>query len=207
MDDFLVKPIQAANLWAAMDRVVAARGPAAPPEPGLLDPHLLLAACGGDAVILEKICKAFRARLPDHVAAVQDALGEQDSLRLREAAHKLCGMVSAFSSVAGGLASDIEDLAAQGRLEDARPLAAKLHEMAGALMQDVDGLSIENLGRTQARRRLQTNERFCETTVDPATELVERWPVRIPVRELLWFRDVGWYAAGARFAYSCSCPR
>src|SRR6202040_3030941 len=83
MDDFLAKPIQAADLWAAIDRVAGARPivqPADQPGPGLLDARVLLAACGGDAVILEKICQAFRARLPDHLMAVQDALRERDTV-------------------------------------------------------------------------------------------------------------------------------
>ena len=42
-------------------------------------------ACGGDAVILERICQTFRASLPDHLAAVQGALWEGDAPRLREA--------------------------------------------------------------------------------------------------------------------------
>ena len=130
MDDFLAKPIQAADLWAAIDRVVGARPPADRPGPGLLDPRVLLAACGGDAAILEKICQAFRARLPDHLTAVQDALRERDAPRLREAAHKLCGMVAAFSTVAGGVASDLEDHAARGQLEEARPLVEQLEAMA-----------------------------------------------------------------------------
>ena len=71
MDEFLTKPIRAADLWAAIDRVAAARPPA---DRVLLDPRVLLAACGEDAVILEKICGALRAGLPDHVAAVEDAL-------------------------------------------------------------------------------------------------------------------------------------
>src|SRR5205085_4679109 len=112
-DDFLAKPIQAADLWAAIDRVVAACPPVGRPGPGLLDPRVLLAACGGDAAILEKICQAFRAGLPDHVTAIQDALQERDTVRLRQAAHKLCGMVAAFSTVAGGVASDLEDHAVQ----------------------------------------------------------------------------------------------
>jgi two-component system, sensor histidine kinase and response regulator len=158
MDDFLAKPIQAANLWVAIDRVVDAhRTPHAPREAilsrsvrptvgeRLLDPRVLLAACGGDAVILEKICQAFRARLPDHVTAVQEALRERDSLRLREAAHKLCGMVAAFSTVAGGVASDLEDHAAQGQLEEARPLVGQLETMADELVRLAGGVSLETL--------------------------------------------------------------
>ena len=145
MDDFLAKPIQADDLWAAIDRVGAARPPAGRPEPGLIDPRVLLAACGGDAVILEKICQALRDRLPDHVAAVRDALREQDAGRLRESAHKLCGMVAAFSTVAGEKASELEDEAAGGRLEEARPLVDQLESMAQELMRAVEGLSLETL--------------------------------------------------------------
>ena len=146
MDDFLAKPVRAADLWAAIDRVVASP-PAAQREleSGLLDPRVLRAACGGDAAILEKICQAFRARLPDHLAAVQDALREQDAPRLREAAHKLCGMLAAFSTVAGGVASDLEDHAARGQLEEARPLVEQLETMAQELMRLAGGLSLETL--------------------------------------------------------------
>src|SRR5439155_19772514 len=98
MDDFLAKPIRAADLWAAIDRVADACPPADRPGLGLLAPSVLLAACGGDAGILAKICKAFRAGLPDPLTSVQDALRERDTARLREAAHKLGGMVAAFST-------------------------------------------------------------------------------------------------------------
>ena len=106
---------------------------------------MLLAACGGDAGILEKMCQAFRARLPDHLAAVRRRPARADAPRLREAAHKLCGMLAAFSTVAGGVASDLEDHAAQGRLEEARPLVEQLEAMAQELMRLAGGLSLETL--------------------------------------------------------------
>src|SRR5438270_13915851 len=128
-----------------MDQAVGVRPPASQPGPGLLDPQVLLAACGGDPIILERICQAFRACLPDHLKAVQDALRDRDAPRLREAAHKLAGMVAAFSSVAGGVASDLEDLAAQGQLEEAHPLVARLEPMADELTRLVGGLSLDAL--------------------------------------------------------------
>ena len=106
---------------------------------------MLWDVCGGDGGILEKLCAAFRARLPDHLRAVQDALRERDTLWLREAAHKLCGMVAAFSTVAGGVASELEDYAAQNQLEEARPLVGQLETMAQELLRAVDGLSLETL--------------------------------------------------------------
>jgi CheY-like chemotaxis protein len=151
MDDFLAKPIQAADLWGAIDRVLSTHPPVDRPGPGLLDPRVLLAACGGDAAVLEKICQAFQARLPDHLMAVQDAVRGRDTPRLREAAHKLSGMVAAFSTLAGGVASELEDHAAQGQLEEAQPLVAQLVTMAGELMRLVGTLSLDAL-RGQAER-------------------------------------------------------
>jgi CheY-like chemotaxis protein len=148
MDDFLAKPIQAADLWAAIERV-APTGPSAGPLPGLLAPRMILAACGADAAILEKIGQAFRERLPDQLAAVQEAWSQRSAPQLREAAHKLCGMVVAFSTVAGEVASELEDRAAQGQVEAAGPLVEQLELMARQLMRLVDGLTLDVL-REQA---------------------------------------------------------
>jgi PAS domain S-box-containing protein len=147
MDDFLAKPIEAATLWAAIDRVVDAHVRADQSGPGLLDPGVLLAACGGDPAILERICHAFRSHLPDYLAAVQQALRERDAPRLCEAAHKLSGMVAAFSTVAGGVASDLEDHAARSRLDEARPLVEKLETMTQELMRLAKSVSLETLRR------------------------------------------------------------
>ena len=165
MDDFLAKPVQAADLWAAMDRVVRKdEGGRMKDEKeknrasdssfilhpssfgeGLLDQQVLLAACGGDAVILKKISQAFLARLPEQMKSVQGGLRDHDAARLREAAHKLAGMVAAFSTKAGGVASELEDQAAQGQLEEAESLVGQLEAMAPELIRLVDGLSLDVL--------------------------------------------------------------
>src|SRR5262249_51114452 len=113
----------------------------------LLDPRALLAACGGDAAILDTISRAFRARLPEQVAAVRQALRDGDAPRLREAAHKLAGMIAAFSTAAGGVASDLEDQAERGRLDEAPALVARLEGMAQELLRLAGGLSLESLRR------------------------------------------------------------
>ena len=76
------------------------------------------------------MCQAFQTYVPARLAAVPMPCGT-GTPRLREAAHKLCGLLSAFSTVAGDVASDLEDHAAQGQLDEARPLVERLEAMAG----------------------------------------------------------------------------
>jgi hypothetical protein len=70
---------------------------------------------------------------------------------LRQAAHKFCALLFAFSTVAGNVASDLEDRAAQRQLEEARPLVERLETMTPALLRLAGGLSLETL-RQQAGR-------------------------------------------------------
>jgi two-component system sensor histidine kinase/response regulator len=153
MDGFLAKPIHAATLWDAIDRIVitntqastATESSVAGVESQLLDACVLLAACGSDGAILSNLCKTFHARLPDHLKAIQDAMRDRDAPRLREAAHKLCGMIGAFSSVAGAMASNLEDFAAEGRLDETKPLIEQLETMSHELIRRVSNLSVETL--------------------------------------------------------------
>ena len=150
MDDFLTKPIPPAELLAAIDRLAPAPGVSRPVqpaagEPRLLDPVAVLTACGDDEEALRRMCQAFQTYVPDRLAEVGDALRGKDAPRLREAAHKLCGLLSAFSTAAGDVASDLEDQAAQGRLEEARPLVEQLEAMAQELLTLASGLSLETL--------------------------------------------------------------
>ena len=129
MDEFLAKPAPVADLWAAIDRVVKHKPPILPSEstltePSLLDPHVLLAACGADAFILAKICQALQFYLPDQIANLEGAVRDRDAWQLREAAHQLAGILATFSTEAAALTSDLEDRSASGRLDECRPLVA-----------------------------------------------------------------------------------
>jgi CheY-like chemotaxis protein len=146
MDDFLTKPIQMDGLWTVVDRVLDSRSAPRDGSPWhLIDPRVLLAACGGDASILRMIIDTLQARLPEHLAAIQEAYLSQDAPRLREAAHKLCGMISAFSTAAGTVASELEDQAARGQLQEAAPLMEQLNTIGRELALAVVDLSIEGL--------------------------------------------------------------
>ncbi len=151
MDDFLTKPVAAAALFAAIERLVSASGAARPASvdneapKALLDPVAVRTACGGDAEGLRMMCQDFQTYAPAQLADVGDALRERDAPRLCQAAHKFCPLLFAFSTVAGNVASDLEDHAAQGRLEEAQPLVAQLETMTQELLRLADGLSLETL--------------------------------------------------------------
>ena len=151
MDDFLAKPIQAAVLWEVI-HTVTGRAKGSAPDSGapvatarLIDPHVLLAACDEDPAILKSICDSFRAQMPGHLADVIQAARNGDVHSLRMAAHKLLGMVAAFSSRARDLVSEIEDLAAQGQFDEAKALIDPLSGMMQGLERVLDNVTIEGL--------------------------------------------------------------
>jgi two-component system, sensor histidine kinase and response regulator len=145
MDDYLTKPFTAAQLCAAIDRVVGRRPDRKTDKLDPIDPQVLLASCGADAAMLQKMCRSLELRVPEHLAALRAALHSHDAPRLREAAHKFCGLLSAFSTVAGNHAADLEDAAASAQLDRAQPIVAQLETIAGELLERVQGLSIESL--------------------------------------------------------------
>ena len=149
MDDFQTKPIRPADLLAAIDRVLRTHTSRHSHRRDVLDAPVLLAACGGDPTLLRRMCQTLTTRVPEHLAALREALGDQDAPRLREAAHKCCGMLSEFSTVAGDIAGSLEELAAGTQLDKAAPILEQLETMASELVKQIDGITVGAL-RLQA---------------------------------------------------------
>src|SRR5262249_28682300 len=70
MDDFLTKPVAAAALFAAIDRLVSGHEVSGPPQTdagpsrNLLDPLAVLAVSGDDAEGLRSMCQDFQTYAP-----------------------------------------------------------------------------------------------------------------------------------------------
>jgi PAS domain S-box-containing protein len=160
MDDYLAKPVRAGELFAAIDRVVSGAGVLQPAESdagvpgGLLDPPTLLAACDGDAELLRKMCRHFQTFAPGSLAEVSEALRDWNPLRLREAAHKLGGMVSSFSATAAEAVALLGQLASQGKIEEATRAHSQLTEIVERLLSVCDTLSVEQLRRNEKPGRV-----------------------------------------------------
>src|SRR5260370_14785780 len=151
MDDFQTKPIRPADLLAAIDRVLRTHSSRQSRRRDLLDAPVLLAACGGDPTLLRKMCQTLTARVPEQLAALRDALRDRDSPRLREPAHKCCGMLSEFSAAAGDLAANLAERACGTKLNQAGPIREQLETIAHELVKQIDGMTVEAL-RHQAER-------------------------------------------------------
>jgi PAS domain S-box-containing protein len=162
MDDYLAKPVRAAELFAAIDRVVGSEEGSRMKDEGnvsaldsslipypsslpLLEPAALLAACDADDELLRKLCRHFHTFVPDRLAEVSEALHGRNSTRLREATHKLGGLVSTFSATAAEAAAVVGRLGDQGKIEEALQAHARLTENLGKLNALLDTLSVEKL--------------------------------------------------------------
>jgi CheY-like chemotaxis protein len=165
MDDYLAKPVRAAELFAAIDRVVAGKGDPRPVASGagvpakLIDSAALLAACDGDAELLRKMCRHFQTFVPDRLAEVSEALRSRNTPRLGEAVHKLGGMVSSFSAPAAEATALIGRLGSEGKIEEAIQNHSRLTEIVDSLISALDTLSVEQLRQWREGCQATTSRR------------------------------------------------
>jgi CheY-like chemotaxis protein len=173
MDDFLTKPFRADDLWSVIERVRGLRRDA---NPGMantvvthaaFDPETILAACGENQSLLRKMCQSFQARIPTHLATIEEAMLQEDASRLREAAHKICGMLATFSADAGDVAAQLEECAGHGQFEKCRSLAERLVAMAGDLVEAVGDLSVESLQAATVVSNAARPEGLVRQTIGP----------------------------------------
>src|SRR5580698_6698480 len=109
------------------------------------EPSVLLGACGGDPAALAKINRALQSQLPAELARAAAYLEASNAPALRESAHKLCGMISVVSTSGGNEASALEDLAAQGALQEAAASFASVKALTETLLAGLRSLSIGDL--------------------------------------------------------------
>jgi CheY-like chemotaxis protein len=155
MDAYVAKPIHPADFYATIDRVTGAtavpndRPSTAAGAPAnvsaLLDAATLLRSCGGDAALMEEMIRLFAAEAPAQLAAVEAAVAKQSSAQLREAAHKLRGLVAAFSTRIAAEIAMLEQMGADGRCADAHEHYATVAEDVRVLLAPLANLTIEQL--------------------------------------------------------------
>jgi hypothetical protein len=93
------------------------------------------------------MCRHFQTFMPDRLAEVSEALRDRDIPRLRQAAHKLGGMVSSFSAAGAEAAALLGRLGSEGKIEEAIQTHSRLTEIVDWLISVLDTLSVEQLRR------------------------------------------------------------
>ncbi|HEY6877309.1 MAG TPA: PAS domain S-box protein [Polyangiales bacterium] len=143
IDDFVAKPVEAAALWAAIERVVARLAPR-----GLsswLSPHAILGACDGHEALLAKMCSAFRRTVPVQLQRVEQAVASDDLVTASQAAHMLRGTLSAFSKLAEDLTRSLEDAAQAGDGAGCRGWLERLQPVVSELIDATHELTVPSL--------------------------------------------------------------
>jgi CheY-like chemotaxis protein len=128
MDDYLAKPMQSAELYAAIAQFAPAN--VASPE-DMPDPPMDLAAAlmtaDGDRSLLRELMEVLLAELPGQLATLRTALQDGDTPRLGLTAHSLKGALGTVGATrAQSLAQQLEVMARAGRIEEALPLWQQL---------------------------------------------------------------------------------
>lgn len=149
MDDFLAKPVRAAEVYAVLERVIAVHPIAQPHAPAgnsaLIDPAIVLSGCAGDAALLADMIQLFEEEAPGLLARVEAAVRSRDAEQLRTAAHSLRGLVSSFSTSAAKAAQALEQLGSEGRAGEAAERYQVLNQAVQELRTILPTLTIEKL--------------------------------------------------------------
>jgi PAS domain S-box-containing protein len=149
MDDFLAKPVRAAEVYAALDRVITTHpvvaSDAHAANSTLIDPEILLSGCAADAMLLAEMIQLYEDEAPGLLARVEAAVRSSDAERLRTAAHSLRGLVSSFSTSAAKAAQALEQLGSEGRAGEAPEQYQVLNRAVQELRTILPTVTIEKL--------------------------------------------------------------
>jgi CheY-like chemotaxis protein len=136
MDEYLAKPVAAADLYAALGRVAGGE---------LIDAGTLLAVCGEDDGLLRTMVDSYRANVGRYLEGVRGAVAAGDAVRLREAAHKLKGLVATFSRPAAEAADALERAGESGQFAGAAEELSRLEGLARELGPALASVSVAEL--------------------------------------------------------------
>jgi CheY-like chemotaxis protein len=139
MDAYVSKPVRAAELFAAIDSVLAgtpgaARSAAtAPPATSSVDVTALLAGFGGNADLVAEVIEVFLADAPEMIARLRTAVSGGDASEIAAAAHAVKGSAGLFAQ--GDTYERARDLESRARSGDTTDAAAACEEIDAGLSQ------------------------------------------------------------------------
>jgi HPt (histidine-containing phosphotransfer) domain-containing protein len=103
MDAYVTKPIQARDLWRAIEELMFERplgksSVIAPASPEVLDETAALASVGGDRQLLAEIVNIFLTQCPVWLQEIRAAIEQGEAVKLQCSAHALKGSVGTFGA-------------------------------------------------------------------------------------------------------------
>jgi hypothetical protein len=110
-----------------------------------IDARTLLSVCGGDPRLLAKMIQSFHCHCASTLDELRDAVQDGDMERMQRSAHKLRGLVCAFSTAASDAVRSMEELAARGQLYDADEHYSHLIRIMSALSESLMCLDVPAL--------------------------------------------------------------
>ncbi|HMF98225.1 MAG TPA: response regulator [Vicinamibacterales bacterium] len=128
MDGYLSKPVDPQLLFAAVEQPSApVAGSTLTAAPAIFDLDALLSRVGGDRQLMIEVIRLFLEDCPTRLKNIAVAMEANDGSAVRAAAHALKGSAGSLGAVAVyDTASALEQLAAEGRLDAARPFWQRL---------------------------------------------------------------------------------
>jgi CheY-like chemotaxis protein/HPt (histidine-containing phosphotransfer) domain-containing protein len=149
MDDYVSKPLQAASLFEAIDRLV--------PNPSLIasvpeklpadevvpatdakifDREAALAMIDGDTELFGELVGLFTTESAELLNQIHESIARRDAKLLERSAHSLKGSAAAFcAETARAVAQRLEGMGARGEFDKADIVAAQLREEVTRLTQ------------------------------------------------------------------------
>ncbi len=140
MDDYVSKPIRAAQLFRTLESVLTSLGrldaPASLPRyESALSPEEALRAVGGDRSLLCSLIQTALEEAPGLLAEIHEAIAEKDAGALRRLAHKLKASLRCFGPTAAfDRARKMEEAATGNRLDEAGAMLDRLEEEVKQLL-------------------------------------------------------------------------
>jgi HPt (histidine-containing phosphotransfer) domain-containing protein len=111
----------------------------------LIDPCTLRAGCGGDPILLQMMIGSFQSQVPQHLDDLRDAAQRRDSAQLQYTAHRLRGLVSAFSPNLAAAIAVMEQPATDQKTHDPMAQCVVVEESVDALATELANISTSDL--------------------------------------------------------------
>lgn len=151
MDSYVSKPLEARELFRALEKIVPAERsaePLAPPDEDLvLDKASLLARLGDDLDLLAEITGLLFESSPGQLSAIKEAIENNNGKDLERAAHALKGAVANLSGTAAFEAAlKLEKMGREGDLSCAKQAYDSLERQMDRLQTALDAMVNERDG-------------------------------------------------------------